>query len=314
MSEILPWHADAIAESGELPQATLAVGGEGFGTVEFAVALAYKRLAAESPANSEKISAMAKAGNHPDFLLLAREWDEKKKKRRKEIVVEQARRLISFCATTPRLGGVKIGVIADAETMHPVAANALLKTLEEPPPMVRLILVCESPRRLPPTILSRCQIIFAPTPPPAAAESWLISRGIESPKNLLALCGGAPLLALEAAKTADARAILLGFLRMERGASILSAAKAASELPPSSWVDWMQKWTADAAAFACGLAVRFYPSEADSVAAISRRASPKKWLDLSRRLAAVRRDCEHPQNLRLLAESVLYEYRRAVSG
>ena len=68
--------------------------------------------------------------------------------------------------------GRKVGVIAQADLMTPNAANALLKTLEEPPPDGLLILIAERPSRLPATIVSRCQRITVSVPPRKGALEW----------------------------------------------------------------------------------------------------------------------------------------------
>ena len=68
-------------------------------------------------------------------------------------------------ALTSHQGGYKVGILAPADSLNRFAANALLKTLEEPPPRTLLILVASEPSRLPATILSRCQRIQLRAPP-----------------------------------------------------------------------------------------------------------------------------------------------------
>ena len=83
-----------------------------------------------------------------------------------------------------------------AETLNVNAANALLKSLEEPPPNTRFMLVAHRPSYLPATIISRCQQIVLPTPAVPVAEQWLREQGIAEPALSLAQTGNAPLAAL----------------------------------------------------------------------------------------------------------------------
>lgn len=103
------------------------------------------------------------AGTHPDFLLIEPDGDQ--------IKVEQVRRLEEALSLTAYEAKVKVAVVDDAEAMNASAANAFLKTLEEPPPESLIILVSSSPDRLPETIRSRCsRINFRPLGPGACEE------------------------------------------------------------------------------------------------------------------------------------------------
>ena len=97
--------------------------------------------------------------------------------------------------TSCQTGGKTI-VLYPAETLNVNAANALLKSLEEPPPNTRFMLVAHRPSYLPATVISRCQQIVLPTPPVAVAEQWLREQGVAEPALSLAQTGNAPLAAL----------------------------------------------------------------------------------------------------------------------
>ncbi len=90
---------------------------------------------------------------HPDWVRV-HPIDESK-----QIRIEQIRELGEELSLTSHQGGYKVGVISPADVLNRFAANALLKTLEEPPARTVLILVVTQPSRLPATILSRCQRI-----------------------------------------------------------------------------------------------------------------------------------------------------------
>jgi DNA polymerase-3 subunit delta' len=129
---------------------------------------------------------------HPDYRQVGPETD------RDTIAVGQIRDLVEFMGLTAGAGGRKVAIIAPAEAMNVNAANALLKTLEEPPGPSTLILLCTAPGSLPATITSRCQRLRVALPAPAAAAAWLAA--VDSTVDwapYLALAGGAPLLAAD---------------------------------------------------------------------------------------------------------------------
>jgi len=100
---------------------------------------------------------------HPDFLMAAPE--------KGEIRVDEIRRIEEAVSLAPYEGKRKVVIVDDAETMNPSAANAFLKTLEEPPPQSIIILISASPDRLPETIRSRCsRLNFSPLSPEQCKE------------------------------------------------------------------------------------------------------------------------------------------------
>jgi len=129
---------------------------------------------------------------HPDWVRV-HPIDESK-----QIRIEQIRELGEELSLTSHQGGYKVGVISPADVLNRFAANALLKTLEEPPPRTVLILVVTQPSRLPATILSRCQRIRIAAPERAEAVAWLdATRGKGNWNAVLDIVGEAPLLAAE---------------------------------------------------------------------------------------------------------------------
>lgn len=129
---------------------------------------------------------------HPDWVRV-HPVDESK-----QIRIEQIRELGEELSLTSHQGGYKVGVISPADVLNRFAANALLKTLEEPPLRTVLILVVTQPSRLPATILSRCQRIRIAAPQRAEAVAWLeATRGKGNWNAVLDIVGEAPLLAAE---------------------------------------------------------------------------------------------------------------------
>ncbi len=130
-----------------------------------------------------------------------------------QIRIEQVRELAADLALTAHQGGYKVGIVSPADGMNRFAANALLKTLEEPPPATLLVLVSSVPSRLPATILSRCQRLRVPAPPRERAVAWLeATRGAGDWAQVLQVLGDAPLLAA----AADPAALIATAAEMRR--------------------------------------------------------------------------------------------------
>jgi DNA polymerase III subunit delta' len=168
--------ARALA-SGKLPHAYLFDGPAGVGKRTTALALA-AALNCEREAGAPECDCppcrKIAGGLHPDLLVLAPEGPGG------FIKIEQIRELLAVLAFPPHEGRARVIVIEDAEKMNPAAANAFLKTLEEPPNRTHIVLLSSAPDRLLVTIRSRCQRIrFAPLPVEAVA-SILRASGIEA--------------------------------------------------------------------------------------------------------------------------------------
>ncbi len=99
------------------------------------------------------------AGAHPNLVHLTRPWDSKTKTFKTVLSVEEIRRTRPFFGMTATGGGWRVAIVDPAEDMNASAANALLKILEEPPAKSLLLLICNAPGRLLPTIRSRCREI-----------------------------------------------------------------------------------------------------------------------------------------------------------
>jgi DNA polymerase-3 subunit delta' len=129
---------------------------------------------------------------HPDVSWLRPQEESR------QIRIEQVRELSAELSLTSHGGGYKVGIITPADALNRFSANALLKTLEEPPARTLLILVAAEPSRLPPTVLSRCQRLRIRAPERAESIAWLVAvRGKADWDAALDTIGEAPMQAAQ---------------------------------------------------------------------------------------------------------------------
>lgn len=117
------------------------------------------------------------AGSHPDLVRVTFQLRDDGKLRT-EITVDQLRALTQRLSLSSQFGGLQIALIDPADRMNANAANALLKTLEEPASSTVIVLVADDPSRLPATIRSRCQRIAIAAPTHDVALGWLRAQKI----------------------------------------------------------------------------------------------------------------------------------------
>jgi DNA polymerase-3 subunit delta' len=128
------------------------------------------------------------------------EIDEKKRKPSKDIRIESVREAVQFATLTSGRGRGKVILVYPAETMNAPAANALLKTLEEPSGGLRFVLATEAAHELLPTIRSRCQAVALPSPTAEQAQAWMADQAPDATQaqreSALRASGNRPLDAL----------------------------------------------------------------------------------------------------------------------
>lgn len=196
------WGGALAAE--RLGHALLLAGPTTLGTRELARMLA-QRLLCSQPAEAHGPACgncrgcrLFGAGSHPDFTHVTLQVNEKTDRLRSEISVDQIRSLGQWLSLTAQFGGRQVALIEPAELMRHAAANALLKSLEEPLPGRHLVLVTAHPASLPATIRSRCQRIELRLPPASEARLWMIEQGVETAQldEALSAAEGDPGLAI----------------------------------------------------------------------------------------------------------------------
>ncbi len=197
---LLPWQGpiwhDLLKrhQSAGLPHAMLLTGSAGIGKHELALYTAQWLLCRESgskPCGTCHSCQLWAAGSHPDFMLCLPEDGSR------QIRIDAVRKVNDFLAQTPQISHCQVVILSPAEVMNTNAANALLKTLEEPPGESYLLLETERFGSVLPTIRSRCQRLVLPVPPLEESLSWLREQGIDDHRaqEALRLSQGAPLAA-----------------------------------------------------------------------------------------------------------------------
>jgi DNA polymerase-3 subunit delta' len=313
-----------------LPHALLVTGRAGIGKAAFAREFA-KSLLCESPREGLACGTCPSCGwfeqgNHPDYREVlpeaAEEGDDEAPaeggKDRKSLVIKiaQVRALGDLVSLSTHRAGFRVIVIRPAEALQPAAANALLKTLEEPPPATVLVLVSDRPARLLATIRSRCQAVTLRVPPKDVAIAWLRAEGADDPDVSLALAGGAPLLARELAQPEERewRRRVVAELSRPDGAHALAFAAGFDRTQLERTVLWMQTWVHDLVRVKAAGEPRHHLDSVPAIRQKARRARLDALLALERELVEARRLVAHPLNARLVAEHLMMAYNRATLG
>jgi DNA polymerase-3 subunit delta' len=321
---IAQWHATAWQQlqgsrrQERLPHALLISGEEGIGKREFAEQLAASLLC-EQPGQDGQACGQCPAcqrlaaQSHPDRFRLVPEESGK------PIKIGAVRELIQNLSLTGHYGGYRVVTVVPAEVMNHNAANAFLKTLEEPPPRTLIMLVSTTPSRLPATIRSRCQPLRLGRPEPQAASDWLAETLPDSPTEDIAqamqLAGEAPLLAARYLREdwlAERRRLLEALLDCASGQTDpLTAAGIAQEALKQDRqmpIIWMYHWVADLLRLAYDKNNIKNKDLADKLQKQRQQAAPRDLHRLLDKLHQARRLSETTVNPQLLWENLMIEW------
>ncbi len=324
---LLPAWNQLESRRANLPHALLIHGRPGLGKTVLARRFANRLLCEGDPAGASPCGACPaclwfEQGNHPDFRLLEpgvlatpRDGEEEPRKRdgeaaSRQIRIEQVRELQDFLAIGTHRGGVRAVVVRPAEAMNTATANALLKSLEEPPPGTVFLLVSSAPERLLPTVRSRCQRIAVAPAGPADAIPWLRSQGVPDPEAALAYAANAPLAALEDAEERTVRDALVAGALARGSRDALELADACAGAHPARVIAWLQKWTVDLALARAAGTVRYHVRQAAALRTLAGPLAPERLLRFERSLAGAAAVAQHPLNPRLFLEDVFLRYTR----
>jgi DNA polymerase-3 subunit delta' len=311
----LPWLRDALVQAQRLTRshALLLHAGLPTGQFELALTLAQAWLCEQperAPCGRCASCRLARQRTHPDLhvvvpeaLRLELDWltedDPLLKataKPSREIKVEQVREAIEWSQRSAGSARGRALVLYPAQALNVAAANALLKTLEEPPGALRIVMGGGDPELLLPTIRSRVQRLALKVPDAATALSWLKAQGVQGGERVLAVAGGSPLAARALIDAGVAEADLLALPRaVARG-----DAQGLLGKPLPLVIDLLLRLAHDAMAQAAGAAPRFF--DASQMPLPASLAALQAW---QRELLRAARHGEHPWNASLLAEALV---------
>jgi DNA polymerase-3 subunit delta' len=311
---IYPWQQSAWEQlqqmRARLPHAILFHGAAGIGKADFLEAFAQALLCENVRPDGHACGQCASCGwfvqhNHPDYRRVRPEaledepvadgeegGDADKKKSRtpsREIKIEQIRSLADFMNISTHRQGLRVVVLYPAEALNMPASNALLKTLEEPPPGTVFLLASNSLDRLLPTILSRCRKFALPMPDHAQALAWLNGQGV-----------------------ADAD----GWLQLLAHPSVESALKVADRLskaPLPMLVAWQQRWLYDVFSYKLSGAIRYYPRYQKELAALAANVHTASLMRVIKSTNERRAVADHPLSPKLFVEDMLLDYTACCS-
>ena len=319
--------------AGALPRALLLAGRPGLGKRATALFLAQALLCETEREGLEACGTCAscrlyQVGNHPDLRMVEAGQEEDSpasgatdeeagtsKKASRQISVEKIRTLVDFATITSHRGGAKVILIAPAEAMHPSAANAVLKILEEPPGATYFLLVSHQPERLLPTIRSRCFRLEFALPDPGGALDWLKGQGIARGELALAQGGYAPLAAIDRAGDETfwtQRKALLDTLAVSEF-DPLRAADCAEDIDGVLVSTLLSQWAYDVVALKSGGKVRYHLDYAASLQKIAGAVSVDELMNWYDAVIQYGRVAQHPLNKRLAMESLLSGYPSRLS-
>ena len=323
MSAPYPWLESAwqrlLATRARPAQALLLAGPRGVGKSELAQAWA-QALLCEAPQPDGAACGSCPAchwfetGAHPDFRLVTLQEKTSKEgeiRMATAIEVDQARETVDFVQLSTYRAGFRVVRVDPADSLNLAAANALLKVLEEPPLNTVFVLVSDQPRRLLPTIRSRCTRLDIGLPPVEQAAQWLVGQGVDDAVNLLSLSGGTP---LDAQRWADGgelderRAVLQDLARPDQ-IDPVTLGERWKAVSPQTWHNVAYKWLGDLLAVKLQGKVQFNRDFSEVLARLGKQADLAKLLALAKTQANEGRILAHPLNRTLQLEVWLIQYQ-----
>lgn len=230
-----------------MPQAVLIVGRQGVGKRRLAESFAALLLCQQpglTACGSCASCRLLSAETHPDYLPV------QPPEPGRAIGVDAIRQLIGKLSLKSQYSGYRVVLLDPAHALNSAAANALLKTLEEPPPQTLMLLLSSMPSHVPATLVSRCQRLPVAPPPRAAALAWLQAQEPgDSLAAALAAANDAPLKALDLLRAGilEQRKLLFDqWPAFSQGrAEPVQVAERLVNVPLDALIDWLYSWACD---------------------------------------------------------------------
>ncbi len=291
------WHAlNQTAQAGRLGHAWLLLGDPGLGKEQLAERFARLHLCQQpdrgEPCGQCHSCQLFDKGHHPDLGTLPADS--------KTIGVEAIREICARLQNSAQLGRGKVVIIPEAERMTESAANALLKTLEEPAGDSLLLLIASQVSRLLPTILSRCHKHVCQLPTEGETVRWLAEQGHQATLAQVRICQGAPLRVLryiEEQQDGKRRELLGSFVSLSLTPT--RATHVCSQLADETQVrlHWLQLFLCDAikTQAGCGHHQLAMPDLAALSQQLAEGNSSEKLLEAEQQLVALKVACQPGQ-------------------
>lgn len=237
------------------------------------------------------------------------EIDAKTRKPSKEIRIDAMRDAVEFSQRTSARGRGKAVLVFPAERMNHVTANALLKTLEEPPGDVKFVLASEAAHQLLPTIRSRCLAHTMVWPAPETSLAWLQQQGLDGRQAavMLRASGGRPDDALLLSQSGPTGPTPSSWVKLPH-AMARGDVSGLKDWTPTQAVNALQKLCHDLLAVKTGATPRFF--DAADLPTGSSLVSLTAW---AKALAAAVRTMEHPFNNGLMLEALVSQAQNAIN-
>lgn len=333
---LYPWQQESWRQlqqlRARLPHAILFYGTQGIGKTVFVETFAQSLLCETPEPDGHACGVCEACGwfvqySHPDYRRVRPEMleeddaaeaddDGEVKKTKsskapsKEIKIDQIRALSDFLNVSTHRSGMRVITLYPAEALNTIAANSLLKMLEEPPAHTMFLLISNSIDHLLPTILSRCRQFALPMPSTAQASSWLKTQEIKEVDAWLSEQGGAPLAALAASQSGE-REMLDEFLQLLRKPDAELALKTAERLQKVAipeLVGCQQRWLYDVLSVKLSGTIRYYPRYQKDIAALAQRTDSEVLLRSIKQLSDRKMIATHPLAPKLFIEDMLLDY------
>lgn len=324
----LPWtwplwsRLQGARRADRLAHGLLLSGPPGVGKRQLAESLAQSLLCREPAPDGRACGhcadcALLAVGNHPDLIRVLPDPESKSG----EITIAMARAFTERESLTPSRAACKVALIDPADRLNTAAANALLKTLEEPAGRTLLCLIAERTGALPATVRSRCLHLKAPIPTESEALTWLAEQAPGEDLGLrLRLAQGAPLRALrefDGTWLDQRRRCLAAWRAVATGEQDpVAAAAELGTLGLKAVLEWLASWMCDLLRLMVDAeAVRLTNlDQAKDLSALAQRMPPAAGHRLLQRILEARSLVDSTLNQQLLLESLAIDWSRIGGG
>lgn len=327
--QIYPWQQvvyQQIALGQQQHHAVLLQGKLGIGKLSFAKYLAKHWLCSQpqegAPCGQCDACHWYDEGTHPDFKILepeeadaGEEGAKKKTTKKTQISIDQVRRLQDELAlSNHQAAGTRVVIIQPAEALNQASSNALLKTLEEPPPGTRFILVTHHKHRIMPTILSRCLKVDMPVPTQTQGLAWLKAQAISEADFLWAYSGGAPMQAQSwAQEETQFKAWFAHWAKQLSLGTAIDVAETTTSLLAYGMeqaINVLQKWLHDLWLAYHQQPQRYHPAQQTQLQKLAKSVKLSALLAFQQQLNTYKITAQHPLNQELQLEQLLLQYKK----